>query len=161
MTQQAITPELRSWILDQVQAGHSPESVLRAMKTAGWTDNVALLALETTLSEQLSAHGVAPPKLSEPATGPALQASLVPEPMLSGSHRQIDAGDRLVNVLLAMAKPRVVVFGGLLSDDECDALVAAAQPRLARSLTVEVNTGGEAVNAENAKGSKKKTTVKK
>lgn len=161
MTQQAITPELRCWILAQVQAGHSPESVQQAMKTAGWTDDVALLALETTLSDHLSAHGLAVPTLSPLAdalnpeargthhAGTALaQASVVPEPLLAGSPRQIDAGDRLVNVLLSIAKPRVVVFGGLLSDDECDAIVAAAQPRLARSLTVEVNTGGEAVNAD-------------
>ena len=42
--------------------------------------------------------------------------------------------------------PRVVVFGGFLSHDECDALVALAQPRLARSETVDNDTGGSEVN---------------
>jgi prolyl 4-hydroxylase len=42
----------------------------------------------------------------------------------------------------------VVVFGGLLSDNECDALVAAAAPRMARSLTVQTQTGGEEVNPD-------------
>jgi hypothetical protein len=53
-----------------------------------------------------------------------------------------------VYVLQVMASPRVVVFGNLLGDDECDALIAAAKPRLARSLTVATKTGGEELNAD-------------
>jgi len=60
----------------------------------------------------------------------------------------LDAGDRRVCVLQAMGAPRVVVFGGLLSDDECDQLIALAKPRLARSLTVATKTGGEEINAD-------------
>jgi prolyl 4-hydroxylase len=51
-------------------------------------------------------------------------------------------------VLQAMYNPRVVVFGGLLSDEECEQLIAQATPRLARSLTVATKTGGEEVNAD-------------
>jgi prolyl 4-hydroxylase len=47
-----------------------------------------------------------------------------------------------------MASPRVVVLGGLLSDEECDALIAAAKPRMSRSLTVATKTGGEEINAD-------------
>jgi prolyl 4-hydroxylase len=47
-----------------------------------------------------------------------------------------------------MYSPRVVVFGGLLSDVECEALIALAKPRLARSLTVATKTGGEEINAD-------------
>jgi prolyl 4-hydroxylase len=55
-------------------------------------------------------------------------------------------GDRQVSVLLSCRLPRVVVFGGFLSDDECDQLVALASPRLARSETVVNETGGSEVN---------------
>jgi prolyl 4-hydroxylase len=72
----------------------------------------------------------------------------VPEPALDESPLYLDAGDRQVCVLQAMFNPRVVVFGGLLSDDECDALIEAARPRLARSLTVATKTGGEELNAD-------------
>ena len=47
-----------------------------------------------------------------------------------------------------MYNPRVVVFGSLLSDEECEALIELAKPRLARSLTVATKTGGEEVNAD-------------
>ena len=67
---------------------------------------------------------------------------------LGRSPREIDAGDRTVQVLSSMALPRVVVLGGLLSDEECDALIAAASPRMARSLTVETKTGGEELNPD-------------
>ena len=51
-----------------------------------------------------------------------------------------------MNVLLSMARPRLVMLGDLLSPEECDALVSAASARMARSLTVATQTGGEEVN---------------
>ena len=44
-------------------------------------------------------------------------------------------------------RSRVVVFGGLLTDEECDHLLERAQPRLTRSETVDNATGGSEVNA--------------
>ncbi|MDP3134324.1 MAG: hypothetical protein Q8M78_15455, partial [Burkholderiaceae bacterium] len=227
-TSQTITPELRRWILDQVAAGHAPEAVLQAMSAAGWQEDVALAALETTLTHHLAEHGPAtsdasgsmetdgirdsrapasnrtadgPPglgrplvvaesegtpvsaasassaalaefsggkpaaaaelpasglpsaaqrwaqRLSRPAAA-AQPAKAVPGPDLSGSPRLVDVGDRQVRVVVAMAKPRVVVFADFLSPEECDGLVAAARPRMARSLTVENQTGGESVNPD-------------
>ena len=46
---QPVTPELRKWIVDQAQAGHSAESVLRAMVASGWNEDVAIAAMEDTL----------------------------------------------------------------------------------------------------------------
>ena len=134
---QRITPELRQWIVDQAQAGHSAESVLQSMKTSGWDEDVAIDAMETTLrghlNEQAVAQGLPP-------------SSKVPEPDIADSPLYLDAGDRRVAVLSVMAAPRVIVFGGLLSDEECDALIGAAKPRMSRSLTVATKTGGEEVN---------------
>ncbi len=131
---QVITPELRQWIVAQAQSGHSPEDVLAAMKTAGWNEDVAIAAMEETLTQHLDK--------SLPAPVP------VPDVDVSRSPRRLDAGDRQVEVVMAMQSPRVVVLGGLLSDAECDALIEAARPRLARSLTVQTATGGEEVNAD-------------
>ncbi len=145
---QVITPELRRWIVDQVVAGHAPETVLQSMCTSGWQEDVALDALETTLAQHLSEHGVNPATVVPVGSQSPRTTPVVPEPDMATAPSVIDLGDRRVSVLLTLASPRVVVFGGFLSDGECDALVATAQPRLARSLTVEVQTGGEAVNAD-------------
>ncbi|MDO5088044.1 MAG: 2OG-Fe(II) oxygenase [Comamonadaceae bacterium] len=139
MTTQQITPELRQWIVTQAQAGHSAESVLQSMKASGWNEDVAIEAMETTLrghlEQQAAAQGLPP-------------AVPVPEPDVADSPLYLDAGDRRVAVLGTMALPRVVIFGGLLSDEECDALIEAARPRLSRSLTVATKTGGEEVNPD-------------
>ena len=49
MTPQEITPQLRQWIIDQAAAGFNPEAVLKAMVASGWTEDVAIAALESTL----------------------------------------------------------------------------------------------------------------
>jgi prolyl 4-hydroxylase len=139
-TPQQITPELQKWIVDQAQAGHSAESVLKAMLASGWDEDVAIDAMESTLRGHLEVQAVAQ---GLPAGVP------VPDPSLAESPLYIDTGDgRRVAVLQAMYNPRVVVFGGLLSDEECEQLMDLAKPRLARSLTVATKTGGEEVNAD-------------
>ena len=161
MNAQVVSAELRHWIIEQTQAGCRPEDVLAAMRSSGWTEAVALAALESTLQQFLDAQGQ-PSLLQLPPTSPAqpdLPSSAgskqsgsgqrpvaLPEPALAGSPSQLWAGDRRVTVLLTVQQPRIVVLGGLLSDDECDALVAAAAPRLARSETVVIDTGGNEVN---------------
>ena len=47
-TAQAITPELKQWIIEQAKAGCQPEAVLQAMRASGWAENVAVEALELT-----------------------------------------------------------------------------------------------------------------
>ncbi|MCM2252627.1 MAG: 2OG-Fe(II) oxygenase [Ramlibacter sp.] len=136
---QQITPELRQWIVEQAQAGHDPESVLGSMRASGWDEDVAADAMEATLREYLEHQAV---EQGLPPSAP------VPDPRLDDSPLYLDAGDRRVCVLQAMYSPRVVVFGGLLSDQECDELIALARPRLARSLTVATHTGGEEINAD-------------
>lgn len=134
---QAVTPELRQWIVEQARAGCKPEAVLKAMTDAGWQEDVALDALEKTLGDHLA---------QQPATPEVAVPTPIPLPDLRGSPRRVDAGDRWVDVLFALNHPRVVLFGNLLSPEECEALIADAEPRMKRSLTVETQTGGEALN---------------
>jgi prolyl 4-hydroxylase len=138
-SQQQITPQLREWIVEQAQAGHGAEAVLKSMLASGWTEDVAVEAMETTLRLHLEQDAV---RRGLPAAMP------VPDPDLDEAPLYLEAGDRQVCVLQAMYEPRVVVFGGLLSDQECAALIEMAKPRLARSLTVAIKTGGEEINAD-------------
>ena len=136
---QHVTHELRQWIIEQASAGCRPEDVLQSMVTAGWEPSVAADAMETTLRAHLAeqeAQKALPPPVP------------VPDADLSGSPLMLDAGDRQVEVLMTLRSPQLVVFGNLLSHDECDALMEAARPRMARSLTVQTRTGGEELNAD-------------
>ena len=139
---QPLTPELRAWIIEQASAGVSAENVFKAMCDAGWNPDVAETAMEKVLTEHLQSIQGANTEIATQLHRP------LPEPALGDSPGSIDVGDREVSVLMTVKHPRVVVFGNLLSDEECDAIIAAANPRMKRSLTVETKTGGDEVNAD-------------
>ena len=73
---QSITPELRRWIIEQAQAGFSAPVVLQSMRDAGWDEDGAADAMETTLQEHLNELAV---QKGEPSAVP------VPEPLLGDS----------------------------------------------------------------------------
>ena len=56
MSAQQVTPELRQWIVAQASAGQAPEAVLKSMIDSGWTEDVAMVALEDTLRGFLVDH---------------------------------------------------------------------------------------------------------
>lgn len=138
MNAQAVTPALREWIVAQATAGHPPDAVLKAMLASGWQEGVAIVALEETLREHLNDHarksGLPPP-------------AVVPEPLAGVDSAILHANGHEVGVLVAMRNPRIIVFAGLFSADECDQLVECARERLVRSETVQLATGGTEVNA--------------
>jgi prolyl 4-hydroxylase len=141
---QFISAELRQWIIAQAQAGVAPEQVLDAMKASGWQEDVAIQALEETLQAHLAANAKT---LAAAAPGTESVGVPVPEPAVADSPSRLRVLDRDVTVLFSMKHPRVLVFGGLLADAECDQIVALAGPRMARSETVDNATGGSEVNA--------------
>jgi len=134
MSTQVVTPELRDWIVAQAAAGHSPEIVVEAMKASGWEEPTARIALATTLGEKVAGL---------PAAAPARP---MPGREISAARSRLPAGDREVALVMAMSHPRVVVFGDLLSAEECAELIALARTRLARSETVATRTGESEVN---------------
>lgn len=136
--QQIATPELKAWIIAQAEAGCRPEDVLSAMLGSGWNEDLAIETLEKTLVDHLA------DKARKAAAAEAV--SQVPDPDLTGSPAIVHAGGREVAVLMTLKLPRVVVFGGLLSHEECDQLIALAADRLTRSETVVNATGGSEVN---------------
>ena len=132
---QIVTPELRDWIVAQAAAGHSPEIVVEAMKASGWEEPVARIALATTLGEEATG--------GLPAAAPARP---MPGRDIGAARPRLSAGDREVALLMAMSHPRVIVFGDLLSAEECAELIALARTRLSRSETVATRTGESEVN---------------
>jgi len=145
-----VTPELRQWIVEQAAAGQQPEALLRAMVQAGWAQDLATFALEEHLPGGQVTQPVTPASAVLPTHAHAEPGfgSRLPDLDLSAGLRELDAGDRRVQVLASLQSPRLVVLGGFLSEAECDALVDAARPRLVRSRTVQTQTGGEELNAD-------------
>jgi prolyl 4-hydroxylase len=132
---QLITPQLRDWIISQAQAGFAAEVVLKSMLASGWNEDVAIEALETTLRDHLQATQLPAPLA-------------VPQLAVEDSPLYLDLEDRRVSVLSVMHEPNIVVIGNFLSNEECEGLIEGAKPRMARSLTVATQTGGEELNAD-------------
>ncbi len=135
-TSQPISDDLRRWVAEQLAAGHTIGALRNSMREAGWMQD----AIDAALGAVVAAPA--------PAQAPVVPRNAMPGPALDGAPLYLDAGDRQVQVLLTMRHPRVIVFGDLLSGDECQGLIDAARERLARSLTVETKTGGEALNVD-------------
>jgi prolyl 4-hydroxylase len=131
-TSLSVTPEVRAWIQAQIAAGQPRAVLLQSMLAGGWSQTLAVAALRAVLDEPKSAP--LPPPLR------------VPDPLAGDPGAVLRLPDREVEVLMAMPNPRVLVLGGLLSDDECDEMIELARHRLARSETVQTDTGASEVN---------------
>lgn len=135
----AVTSDIQQWIVSQAQAGHDATSLLKAMCDSGWQEEAALETIQKTLSQFLEQRSV---EMNLPAP------VAVPDISLEDAANALNLGDRVVGVVMAMQVPRVVVLSGFLSDEECQALISAASPRMQRSLTVDHQTGADQVHAQ-------------
>ncbi|WP_420997800.1 2OG-Fe(II) oxygenase [Cupriavidus sp. 30B13] len=128
-------PALRDWITQGLQRGGAPDQMAGALAAQGYDP---LLARELVAAfERARREGTPAPQDSITVTrsaAPASGARLAQGTLLR-------AADRDVHVLSRMDKPLIAVLEGVLSHDECDALVALARPRLAPSTTVDPSTG--------------------
>ena len=79
---QVVTEDLRRWIIAQAEAGCTPETVLQAMRASGWDEDVAIEALESTLTGRLKELG-----LPVPPTPVA-----VPEPVAINASPRVSPG---------------------------------------------------------------------
>ena len=137
MSLPSISPELRLWILDQVRVHRPTEAILEAMHASGWDADTAVAAFNEVMAQHTAALG---------ATSSLASRLKVPDPLPQGARVTLWAGDRNVDVIVSLTDPRIVVFGNLLSHEECDEIVALARTRLARSETVQTITGATEVN---------------
>ncbi|MEW5836313.1 MAG: 2OG-Fe(II) oxygenase [Pseudomonadota bacterium] len=119
----SIRPELRQWILDSTRNGLSVDEVLRQLKEAGYDPRESRSVVATVLKIPLAA-----------LNGSARPHSLRPRHPEAPSTR---AGNRDVRVLASLDEPVVRVLDRLLDEEECDALIELARPRLERARTVD------------------------
>jgi prolyl 4-hydroxylase len=144
------TPELHRWVIAQTEAGHAPDALLAQLIERGWPEDraVAVLtrALETRLA-QLRAkdqmHAKDPSLADHPAGDGAPSVLQVPQPFGLTAPPVVRVLDREVKVLFTLPHPRVILFGGLLSNTECDELVTLSRSRMSASQVVDNDTGGE------------------
>lgn len=129
-----IPEEVAAQVIELARSGRAPEALMRPLLDLGWNEESAGEAVESLIRDYLEQH----------ARENALPVPVpVPAPIESNGSAVIELPDRRVQVVASLLLPRVVVFGGLLSQEECDALIAHARPRLRRSQTLNLDTGAD------------------
>jgi prolyl 4-hydroxylase len=143
------TSALKKWLNEQIAAGHQPQALFESMLASKWSVPQAKAALEEALGVSIDVQGQQPanPAAAAVANGDEFPSVPVPEPHVADYPTRIKLSDRTVDVLAVMKHPRVVVFGSLLSKEECTQLIELAKPKMDRSRTINRDTGGEEVNA--------------
>lgn len=129
----SLPTEWQQWLDENLQRGCTPTDLLRLMVDNGITpshaENALRLSQERLLLPSLTiAHGA--------DQLPSWFEQITRNPP---SHIQTPQG--AVQVLYSQPDPNIIVLGNFLSETECDALIAAATPKMQRSAVVH-NTSG-------------------
>lgn len=139
LTETAVRREVLLWIADQARRGVHGEAVHRAMVQQGWAPDVATSAMQQAIGE------FHPGYMLNPGVAQTHQQPM-PEPLMPNGETEIDLGDRVVEVVMSCMLPRVVVFEGFMSDDECDGLIDLARPRMERSSVIQPVSGSGVID---------------
>lgn len=129
-----LPPEWQAWIKDNLARGCAPTEMAQVMVRDGKFE----MTLARAAIEEARLAGFA-----HLAAAPAPQ----PMPEVDTSANICRTPDRDVEILFSLRTPRVVLLGGLLSDEECDALIEYGRSRLERSPVVSDADGKTEVHA--------------
>lgn len=138
---QSVDAAWEDWLLSNVARGCTPESMVEAMMQAGFERTVADSAVRRAAGGTVAARS--PGIVGASAATTTGQYRYDPAPV-SGDN-VIRAVDRDVQVLMRCERPQIIVFGDVLSADECDELIERSRHRLKRSTTSNPETGEEDV----------------
>jgi prolyl 4-hydroxylase len=104
----------QQWLTANVERGVLEQALVESTQCdirAAWTKRTA------ELREQSEAQGYTYEAAPLPASG------------------SVQTANQKIPILMAIDKPRIVLFGHVLSKEECEAIIAMAQPRMAPSQT--------------------------
>lgn len=142
-----ITQEVKSWLLEQIKE-HSARQLWNTMISSGWDKELSGRTIETVLNIQLleKKNDLHQNTLNNTTVKSKTQANICPVIEMNNIPNYLDAGDKNVSILAYIKDPQVIVFGDVLSHDECDALMEAARPQMKRSGVIDTKNGGEQID---------------
>ena len=144
---ESLAVDLRHWLRENIERGFGREALVQSLRAAGHPPKFARQAVDLALaragrrlaaSRRPAATAVATPApIADGGATPAPSASQI----IAEAGNAIETSDRTVNILFALNAPRVVLFDGLLSADECDKMIRLSRDKLQRSTVVNAATG--------------------
>ncbi len=131
-----FSPQWQDWLASNIVAGCIDADLEKVMTGNGFSAGFARAAILVVraMTERVQQQA--------PETLVAHQA----DPFRLAKGSVLRAHDRDVKVVFTLSNPNVAVIEGLLSEQECDELVAASAGKLERSLVVDRDSGGHQVS---------------
>lgn len=158
MQYESLAADLRHWLKENIERGFDRDTLVQTLRAAGHSPKAARQAVDLAMERHRPAQGDVA-VLERPPAEPAVQAqpavvATQPEAAAGGDERMpsaseiiaesgnaIETSDRRINILFALNAPRIVLFDGLLSAEECDEMVRLSKAKLQRSTVVNAETG--------------------
>ncbi len=165
MQYDSLAADLKRWLKENIDRGFDRDALVQSLRAAGYQPKFARQAVDLALAHEgvgsgevavmerpqavssaQSAQAVGQQRTAEVSAEPAHGAQsndkvLTASEIIAQSSNAIETSDRKVNILFALNAPRVVLFDGLLSHEECDELVRLSRAKLQRSTVVNAATG--------------------
>jgi len=134
----APTPEMRHWVIKEIEAGRAPDQLLKSLIERGISETDAVAFMTSLLETRLEELKLRQLARELPADDLARD---VPQPIAIDWPSRLTALDREVEIVFSLDHPRVVVFRNLLSDQECDELIARSRDRISTSEVIDMESG--------------------
>ena len=141
----SLAPDLQSWFRDMTKRGTGRDALLKSLLGVGYQERYARDAIDAALK---ALPKPPPPPQVQPVAAPmaeAIPAVAGTTPSLTEQLVQmpntIATVDREIHMLFALTAPRIVLFGNLLSAEECEQMIELSRGKLARSSVVNNETG--------------------
>ncbi len=116
---------LYQWIAERrPESQYCPAQIFNSILLGGWSREAAVAAMQDVMGDMI-----------QPREFDAFLRG-TPMPDMSNSPSALTVEGHEVKVLLELQDPKIMVFSGFLTDDECDQLIDIARSRLERSGTV-------------------------
>jgi len=141
---ESLAPDLQSWFRDMLKRGTSPEATVKSLLAAGYQERYARDAVDAAFKALPKPPPPAPvqaPAAVHETTDVAISSAQTLSRQLVQMPNTIATEDREIHMLFALTAPRIVLFGNLLSAEECDEMIKLSQGKLERSSVVNNETG--------------------
>ncbi|MBV1775097.1 2OG-Fe(II) oxygenase [Burkholderiaceae bacterium DAT-1] len=137
--------EWQVWLQDNLNRGCTHQAIFKAMTGAGVDESAARQFMQSAIPDLDILASIAPDPLN------SLEYRYDPMPIPDVN--RLDVGDRTVSVAMRCELPQVIVFDGVLTDDECDEIIARSRAKLTRSAIVDPATGAfEVIDDRSSEG---------
>lgn len=120
----AMDASWRNWLQENIARGCSVESVVESMISGGFDKDAASAAVRAFLAGEIPGSS-----RYEYDTCPV------------SPDRIIYAHDRAIYSVLRVERPQLILFGNVLSAEECDQVIELSEGKLQRSTIVDPDTG--------------------